>query len=112
MGINSYLIQVKTLSFLTFLLRSYSDFLKTFEPSIVKSVMMLLQRCPEESVGTRKVRVIHFFACQFSLKYSPVYKDFKFLARHTHISPSSRWQYKYKPVYYLSLFFVPFYVVF
>ena len=62
----TYIFKVKTLSFLTFLLRGYSDFLKTFEPSIVKSVLMLLRRCPEESVGTRRVSADNQ---QFSSEY-------------------------------------------
>jgi hypothetical protein len=59
--LTAFFIQVKTVSFLTFLLRSYSEYLKPFESSIVKSVLMLLQRCPEESVNTRKVFTFTLF---------------------------------------------------
>ena len=48
-------LQVKTLSFVTYLLRSYSDSLKQYERGIIDSVMLLLRQCPEESISTRKV---------------------------------------------------------
>ncbi|KAJ3683868.1 hypothetical protein LUZ60_014095 [Juncus effusus] len=45
--------QVKTLSFLTYLLKSYADFIRPHEESICKSIVNLLITCPD-SVTIRK----------------------------------------------------------
>ncbi|OAY67209.1 Transformation/transcription domain-associated protein, partial [Ananas comosus] len=47
--------QVKTLSFLTYLLKSYADYIRSHEDSICKSIVNLLVTCPD-SVSIRKVR--------------------------------------------------------
>ncbi|KAG8099235.1 hypothetical protein GUJ93_ZPchr0013g36432 [Zizania palustris] len=46
--------QVKTLSFLTYLLKSNADHIKLYEESICKSIVNLLVTCPPDSVSTRK----------------------------------------------------------
>lgn len=62
----NFLLQVKTLSFITHLLRSNLDYLRTFESAIVKSVMMLLQSCPQEGASTRRVSVQNCLSLSFS----------------------------------------------
>ncbi|KAG6510842.1 hypothetical protein ZIOFF_028885 [Zingiber officinale] len=46
--------QVKTLSFLTYLLKTHADYIKPHEESICKSIVNLLVTCPD-SVSIRKV---------------------------------------------------------
>lgn len=46
--------QVKTLSFLTYLLKSNADHIKSYEESICKSIVNLLVTCPPDSVSIRK----------------------------------------------------------
>lgn len=46
--------QVKTLSFLTYLLKSNAECIKLFEESICKSIVNLLVTCPPDSVSIRK----------------------------------------------------------
>lgn len=46
--------QVKTLSFLAFLLKQFPDLMKPDEMSLPRSVVKLLQSCPGESVAIRK----------------------------------------------------------
>ncbi|KAK3127876.1 hypothetical protein QOZ80_7AG0579590 [Eleusine coracana subsp. coracana] len=46
--------QVKTLSFLTYLLKSNADYIKSYEESICKSIVNLLVTCPPDSVSIRK----------------------------------------------------------
>lgn len=45
----------QTLSFLTYLLKSNADYIKTFEESICHSIVNLLVTCPPDSVSIRKV---------------------------------------------------------
>ncbi|XP_020600148.1 LOW QUALITY PROTEIN: transformation/transcription domain-associated protein-like [Phalaenopsis equestris] len=49
--------QVKTLSFLTYLLRSFADYIRSHEESICKSIVNLLVTCPD-SVSIRKELLI------------------------------------------------------
>lgn len=49
--------QVKTLSFLTYLLKSYADYIRPHEESICKSIVNLLVTCPD-SVSIRKELLI------------------------------------------------------
>ena len=46
--------QVKTLSFLTYLLRGFADQMKPYEDRIATNVVSLMTSCPRESIGTRK----------------------------------------------------------
>lgn len=46
--------QAKTLSFLTYLLRSFSSELKPYEDRLASNVISLMSICPKESVSTRK----------------------------------------------------------
>ena len=60
--------QVKTLSFLTYLLRGFSSVMRTFEDSIGSSVIQLLASCPPEAVTTRKELLVatrHILATDF-----------------------------------------------
>lgn len=46
--------QAKTLSFLTYLLRTFSEQLKPYEDVLATNVVALMSTCPRESIGTRK----------------------------------------------------------
>jgi len=46
--------QVKTLSFLTYLLRGFTDQMKPHEGRIAHSVVQLMKTCPSDSISTRK----------------------------------------------------------
>ena len=50
--------QVKTLSFLAYLLRGYADRMRPHEDRIISNVVQLLQLCPRESVATRKEALV------------------------------------------------------
>lgn len=47
---------MQTLSFLTYLLKSNADYIKSYEESICKSIVNLLVTCPPDSVSIRKAR--------------------------------------------------------
>lgn len=60
--------QVKTLSFLTYLLRGFSDQMKPYEDRIATNVVSLMTSCPRESIGTRKELLVatrHILATDF-----------------------------------------------
>jgi len=60
--------QVKTLSFLTYLLRGFSDLMKPYEDAISRAVLALLISCPGEAVCTRKELLVatrHILATDF-----------------------------------------------
>ena len=60
-----YCLQVKTLSFLTYLLRGFTELMGAYENAITKNVLSLLQMCPGEAVATRKeVFRIYSSLCQ------------------------------------------------
>jgi len=46
--------QAKTLSFLTYLLRGFSNELKPYEDRLASNVVALMSTCPRESISTRK----------------------------------------------------------
>ena len=46
--------QVKSLSFLTYLLRGFSNLMLPHRDAIARSVVALMRTCPESAVGTRK----------------------------------------------------------
>jgi transformation/transcription domain-associated protein len=59
---------LQTLSFLTYLLKSNADYIKSYEESICKSIVNLLVTCPPDSVSIRKARIeklcqIHVIIC-------------------------------------------------
>jgi transformation/transcription domain-associated protein len=51
--------QVKTLSFLAYMLRGFSEHLRPYQDSIPKCVIQLLLNCPNESATIRKVWMLH-----------------------------------------------------
>ena len=60
--------QVKTLSFVTHLLRGYSDHIKPYEDRLATNVLNLFQICPREALTIRKDLLIalrHIFATNF-----------------------------------------------
>jgi transformation/transcription domain-associated protein len=65
---------VKTMSLVTYLLRGYSDNMKTFERNIVESAIHLLRRCPEDSLNSRKellVSMRHILASESKRAFVP-----------------------------------------
>jgi transformation/transcription domain-associated protein len=60
--------QVKTLSFLTYLLRGFAELMRPFEGEISAAIIKLLKCCPPEAVNTRKevfVATRHILATDF-----------------------------------------------
>ena len=60
--------QVKTLSFLTYLIKGFKENMLPHQETIATSVVMLLKRCPDESVSTRKELLVatrHILATDF-----------------------------------------------
>eukprot|EP00557_Chaetoceros_sp_GSL56_P001585 CAMPEP_0176500498 /NCGR_PEP_ID=MMETSP0200_2-20121128/13588_1 /TAXON_ID=947934 /ORGANISM="Chaetoceros sp., Strain GSL56" /LENGTH=4498 /DNA_ID=CAMNT_0017899179 /DNA_START=1114 /DNA_END=14610 /DNA_ORIENTATION=+ len=61
-------VQVKTLSFVTHLLRPYGDHLKQYEDRLATNVLNLFQMCPREALTIRKDLLLalrHIFATNF-----------------------------------------------
>lgn len=69
--------QVKTLSFLTYLLRGFTPLMQPYEKQISSSVINLLRSCPSDAVATRKELLVatrHILATEFRKGfYSEVY---------------------------------------
>ena len=64
--------QVKTLSFLTYLLRAFADLMRQYQESIPKCVIQLLLMCPPESASIRKdilVATRHILATDFRVGF-------------------------------------------
>eukprot|EP00966_Prymnesium_polylepis_P290760 6715480-Prymnesium_polylepis.1 len=84
--------QVKTLSFLTYLLRAFADFMRPYQESIPKCVIQLLLTCPPESVAIRKdilVATRHILATDFRAGFFSqidVLLDEKVLIGSAHLS--------------------------
>ena len=60
--------QVKTLSFLTYLLRGFSELMKPYEAAISKAVITLMIACPGDAISTRKELLVatrHILATEF-----------------------------------------------
>jgi transformation/transcription domain-associated protein len=60
--------QVKTLSFLTYLLKGFKQQMQPYEKLIAKAVVELLKRCPAKAVATRKELLVatrHILATDF-----------------------------------------------
>jgi len=59
---------VKTLSFLTYLLRGFAEMMRPHEADISRSVIALMRSCPGESAATRKELLVatrHIIATDF-----------------------------------------------
>ena len=60
--------QVKTMSFLAYLMRVYHSMMQDFVPILPDMVVRLLQDCPREKSAARKeLLVAHSTHCQFSV---------------------------------------------
>ena len=60
--------QVKTLSFLTYLLRGFSDLMRPYESAIARSVITLMAACPCDATSIRKELLVatrHILATEF-----------------------------------------------
>eukprot|EP00635_Sarcinochrysidales_sp_CCMP3193_P014858 CAMPEP_0118890328 /NCGR_PEP_ID=MMETSP1166-20130328/843_1 /TAXON_ID=1104430 /ORGANISM="Chrysoreinhardia sp, Strain CCMP3193" /LENGTH=330 /DNA_ID=CAMNT_0006828939 /DNA_START=614 /DNA_END=1603 /DNA_ORIENTATION=+ len=60
--------QVKTLSFLTYLLRGFSDLMRPYESAIARSVIALMAACPSDATPIRKELLVatrHILATEF-----------------------------------------------
>ncbi|CAN0007988.1 unnamed protein product, partial [Laminaria digitata] len=65
---HAVLKQVKTLSFLTYLLRGFTQLMQPYEKQISSSVINLLKSCPADAVATRKELLVatrHILATDF-----------------------------------------------
>jgi phosphatidylinositol kinase/protein kinase (PI-3 family) len=64
--------QVKTVSFLSFLLKQFQDMMKPHEQSIPRSVVQLLKACPGDAVAIRKELLVatrHILATSFRVGF-------------------------------------------
>ena len=60
--------QVKTLSFLTYLLRGFTDQMRPYEELMAQNVVSLMRNCPRDAVSTRKELLVatrHILATDF-----------------------------------------------
>jgi transformation/transcription domain-associated protein len=66
--------QVKTLSFLAYILRSYAPALKAYQDIIPSFIIQLLQNCPPEACSTRKELLVatrHILSTEFRQAFIP-----------------------------------------
>ncbi|KAG1115350.1 hypothetical protein G6F42_013958 [Rhizopus arrhizus] len=72
---NDFIVaQVKTMSFLAYILRSYATLLRSFQNQIPDVVLRLLRECPPESSGTRKELLVatrHILSTDFRSSFVP-----------------------------------------
>lgn len=72
---NDFIVaQVKTMSFLAYILRSYATLLRSFQSQIPDVVLRLLRECPPESSGTRKELLVatrHILSTDFRASFVP-----------------------------------------
>lgn len=72
---NDFIIaQVKTMSFLAYILRSYTTALRPFQNQIPDFVLRLLRECPPESSATRKELLVatrHILSTDFRSSFVP-----------------------------------------
>ncbi|KAI9486745.1 MAG: hypothetical protein EXX96DRAFT_53394 [Benjaminiella poitrasii] len=70
---NDFIVaQVKTMSFLAYILRSYTAFLRPFQNQIPEFVLRLLRECPPESSATRKELLVatrHILSTDFRTSF-------------------------------------------
>lgn len=96
--------QVKTLSFLTYLLRGFAEFMKPFEGAVSPAVIRLLESCPPEAVSIRKevmVATRHILATEFRKAF---FADVdKFMSEDILIGPGRAAQSALRPLAYSTL---------
>lgn len=72
---NDFIVaQVKTMSFLAYILRSYTAVLRPFQSQIPDFVLRLLRECPPESSATRKELLVatrHILSTDFRSPFVP-----------------------------------------
>ncbi|KAG1055750.1 hypothetical protein G6F43_002312 [Rhizopus delemar] len=72
---NDFIVaQVKTMSFLAYILRSYTALLRPFQNQIPDFALRLLRECPPESTATRKellVAIRHILSTDFRASFVP-----------------------------------------
>lgn len=84
--------QVKTLSFLTYLLRGFADQMKPYEDVMAHNVVCLLKHCPREALSTRKELLVatrHILATDFRrgfFKHVDVLMDERVIAGNSRYS--------------------------
>lgn len=70
--------QVKTLSFLAYIVRSLADIITNHAPTIVKGMLGLMELCPKEAASYRKELLVaarHIFATDLRHKFIPVMEN-------------------------------------
>ena len=70
--------QVKTLSFLTYLLRGFAELMRPYEDAISRAVIALMKACPGEAVSTRRELLVatrHILATDFKKGQSDLSLD-------------------------------------
>jgi transformation/transcription domain-associated protein len=71
--------QVKTLSFLTYVLRGFSDRMREYQDELARCVIQLLRNCPTEAVNSRKELLVatrHILATEFRKGFSKRIDEF------------------------------------
>jgi transformation/transcription domain-associated protein len=72
---NEFIVaQVKTMSFLAYILRSYTNLLRPYHDQIPEFVLRLLRECPPESSATRKELLVatrHILSTDFRADFVP-----------------------------------------
>jgi transformation/transcription domain-associated protein len=72
---NEFIVaQVKTMSFLAYILRSYTSLLRPYHNQIPEFVLRLLRECPPESSATRKELLVatrHILSTDFRTAFVP-----------------------------------------
>lgn len=72
---NEFIVaQVKTMSFLAYILRSYTTLLRPYQNQIPDFVLRLLRECPAESSATRKELLVatrHILSTDFRTSFVP-----------------------------------------
>ncbi|CAO3698502.1 unnamed protein product [Rhizopus microsporus] len=72
---NDFMVaQVKTMSFLAYILKSYSQLLRPYQQQIPDFALRLLRECPPESTATRKellVAIRHILSNEFRASFVP-----------------------------------------
>ncbi|ORE10738.1 hypothetical protein BCV72DRAFT_199208 [Rhizopus microsporus var. microsporus] len=72
---NEFIVaQVKTMSFLAYILRSYTNLLRPYHDQIPEFVLRLLRECPPESSATRKELLVatrHILSTEFRADFVP-----------------------------------------
>ena len=67
-------LQVKTVSFIAYVLRSFFPVLKPFQEQVANGVIALMKDCPPDASGTRKELLVatrHLWYTDFRLAFIP-----------------------------------------